>query len=313
MKQLFVNKKNFAFLRAALAVVLAVAVVAVSGFACVYQCKGPTAVQDGAQLADERYVSADVKWIMDVCGEEVNSAGKTLYYYAVAPVGNRFVLLRFGANMLDDLTALEKSTMDYLTGTSMAMDIHLPVRGMVEKAQPGAYSLLSEWFNNNIEWMNLAGVVGENPSASEYLANEVILVDQVGAMHYLASLGLTVLAALLVLYAVVELLLVASGFYKDSKVAARVAKRLKAKKEKEKAAAKEAEKAAEEAPAVTEEAPNEEAPTEEAPAEEAPAEEASIEEVPVEETAAAEEAPAAEETPVEETPAEEAKEDAADA
>lgn len=280
MKQLFVNKKNFAFLRAALAVVLAVAVVIVSGFAFVYQCKGPTAVQDGAQLAEERYVSTDVKWIMDVCGEEVNSEGKTLYYYAVAPVGNRFVLLRFGANMLDDLTALEKSTMDYLTGTSMAMDIHLPVRGMTEKAQPGAYSLLSEWFNGNIEWMNLAGVVGENPSAAEYLANEVILVDQVGSMHYLASLGLSLLAALLVLYAVIELLLVASGFYKDSKVAARVAKRLKAKKEKEKAAAKaakEAEKQAAEAPAA-EEAPNAEeaapAVTEEAPAEEAPAEEA---------------------------------------
>lgn len=269
MKQLFVNKKYFAFLRAALAVVLAAAVVAVSGFAFVYQCKGPTAVQDGAQLAGERYVSADVKWIMDVCGEEVSSEGKTLYYYAVAPVGNRFVLLRFGADMLDDLTALEKSTMDYLTGTSMAMDIHLPVRGMAEKAQPGAYSLLSEWFNANIEWMNLAGVVGENPSASEYLANELILVDQVGAMHYLASLGLSVLAALLVLYAVAELLLVASGFYKDSKVAARVAKRLKAKKEKEKAAAKaakEAEKQAAEAevPAVTEEAPAEEAPVAEA-------------------------------------------------
>ena len=262
MKQLFVNKKNFAFLRAGLALVLAVAVVIVSGFAFVYQCKGPTAVQDGAQLAEERYVSTDVKWIMDVCGEEVNSEGKTLYYYAVAPVGNRFVLLRFGANMLDDLTALEKSTMDYLTGTSMAMDIHLPVRGMVEKAQPGAYSLLSEWFNNNIEWMNLAGVVGENPSASEYLANEVILVDQVGSMHYLASLGLSVLAALLVLYAVIELLLVASGFYKDSKVAARVAKHLKAKKEKEKAAAKAAKEAEKKA---TEEA----APAEETPAQEA--------------------------------------------
>ncbi len=300
MKQLFVNKRNFAFLRAALAVVLAVAVVAVSGFAFVYQCKGPTAVQDGAELAEQRYISADVKWIMDVCGEEVNSEGRTLYYYAVAPIGNRFVLLRFGANMLEDLTALEKSTMDYLTGTSMAMGIHLPVRGMVEKAQPGAYSLLSEWFNGNIEWMNLAGVVGENPSAAEYLAKEVVLVDQVGSMHYLASLGLSLLAALLVLYAVAELLLVASGFYKDSKVAARVAKRLKAKKEKEKPAAKAAKeaekKAAEEAPAAEEDAVAEE---------EAPA---VTEEAPVEETAAVEEVPVEEEAP-----AEEAKEDAADA
>lgn len=270
------NKKLvFAAIRAAIALVIALALVIVSGFAFVYQLGGATEVTDGAQLDGNSYVSADIKWVMDVVGTETSRAsGKVLYYYVVAPVGNRFTLLRVSADQLEDVQALKAETTALLVGESKAMTIHMPVRGMVAQAEQGAYSLLNSWFNDNIEWMTIAGVVGEEPSAADYLVDECILVDQVGAFGEAVSAVLSIAAALFVLYALVECALMAAGHYKESRVAARMIKRVqreKAKAKAQRAAERAAEKAKakaearEEKPAVTEEAEVEAKPvTEEA-------------------------------------------------
>ncbi len=226
----------FAAARAGAALLLAAALLWISGFAFVYQLGGAAAVTDGSQLGDYEYVSADVKWIMDIPGQEVSrSSGRALYCYAVAPIGNRFVLLRFEADRLDDIQALKEETLALLNGERKAMSIHMPVSGMVEKAEPGAYSLLSQWFNNNIEWMTLAGVVGQDPSASDYLSDLCILVDQVGSFDADVSALLSIAALLLVLYALTEAVLLLTGYYRDSRVAARVIRRARREKEKAKA------------------------------------------------------------------------------
>lgn len=247
------NKKLvFAAIRAAIALVIALALVIVSGFAFVYQLGGATEVTDGAQLDGNSYVSADIKWVMDVVGTETSRAsGKVLYYYVVAPVGNRFTLLRVSADQLEDVQALKAETTALLVGESKAMTIHMPVRGMVAQAEQGAYSLLNSWFNDNIEWMTIAGVVGEEPSAADYLVDECILVDQVGAFGEAVSAVLSIAAALLVLYALVECALMAAGHYKESRVAARMIKRVQREKAKAKAQ-RAAERAAEKAKAKAE-------------------------------------------------------------
>lgn len=255
------NKKLvFAAIRAAIALVIALALVIVSGFAFVYQLGGATEVTDGAQLDGNSYVSADIKWVMDVVGTETSRAsGKVLYYYVVAPVGNRFTLLRVDADQLENVQALKAETTALLVGESKAMTIHMPVRGMVVQAEQGAYSLLNSWFNDNIEWMTIAGVVGEEPSAADYLVDECILVDQVGAFGEGLSAVLSIAAALFVLYALAECALMAAGHYKESRVAARMIKRVqreKAKAKAQRAAERAAEKAKAKAekPAATEEA-----------------------------------------------------------
>lgn len=247
------NKKLvFAAIRAAIALVIALALVIVSGFAFVYQLGGATEVTDGAQLDGNSYVSADIKWVMDVVGTETSRAsGKVLYYYVVAPVGNRFTLLRVDADQLEDVQALKAETTALLVGESKAMTIHMPVRGMVAQAEQGAYSLLNSWFNDNIEWMTIAGVVGEEPSAADYLVDECILVDQVGAFGEGLSAVLSIAAALFVLYALVECALMAAGHYKESRVAARMIKRVQREKAKAKAQ-RAAERAAEKAKAKVE-------------------------------------------------------------
>ncbi len=226
----------FAAARAGAALLLALALLWISGFAFVYQLGGAATIADGAQLSEHDYVSADVKWIMDIPGQEVSrSSGRALYCYAVAPIGNRFVLLRFTADRLDDLQALKEETLALLNGERKAMSIHLPVRGMVEKAEPGAYSLLSRWFNTNIEWMTIAGVVGQDPSAADYLTDLCIEVDTVGTRSATVSALLSIGALLLVLYALAEVMLLLTGYYRDSRVAARVIRRVRREKEKAKA------------------------------------------------------------------------------
>ena len=226
----------FAAARAGAALLLALALLWISGFAFVYQLGGAATITDGAQLGEHDYVSADVKWIMDIPGQEVSrSSGRALYCYAVAPIGNRFVLLRFDADRLDDLQTLKEETLALLNGERKAMSIHLPVRGMVEKAEPGAYSLLSRWFNTNIEWMTIAGVVGQDPSATDYLTDLCIEVDTVGTRGATVSALLSIGALLLVLYALAEVVLLLTGYYRDSRVAARVIRRVRREKEKVKA------------------------------------------------------------------------------
>lgn len=247
-QKLWKDKRVFAAARAVLALLIALGLVWASGFAFVYQLGGATEVTDGGELKVDTYVRADIKWVMDIVGTETaRSTGKTLYYYAVAPVGNRFTLLRIGADQLADVQALKAETTALLVGESKAMSIHMPVRGMVAQAEQGAFSLLSEWFNNNVEWMTIAGVVGKDPSSADYLVDECILVDQVGNCGAVWSAVMSIAALVFVLYALVELVLLATGYYKESRAAARLIRKVqreKAKAKAERAAQRAAEKAA---------------------------------------------------------------------
>lgn len=321
-QKLWKDKRVFAAARAVAALLIALGLVWASGFAFVYQLGGATEVTDGSELMVDTYVRADIKWVMDIVGTETSrSTGKTLYYYAVAPVGNRFTLLRIGADQLADVQALKAETTALLVGESKAMSIHMPVRGMVAQAEQGAFSLLSEWFNNNVEWMTIAGVVGKDPSSADYLVDECILVDQVGNCGEVWSAVMSVAALVFVLYALTELVLLATGYYKESRAAARLIRKVQREKAKakaeraaqraaEKAAAKEAAKAetAEKKPedksaeaASEPEEKAEEPAAENETAEEATAEDETAEEAGTEETT--------EEEPVAETLAEEAAEE----
>ena len=273
--------KIFALCRMGVALVVAVVLLAVTGFGFVYPMAGAMEVTDGTELAGNKYVSTDLKYIMTVCGEEVKADGTAVAYYAIAPVGDQFVILRFGAQANGDVQTLAEATMDYLSGESSVMRVHMPVRGMAAPADAAVQELLSQWFEANKDWMSAAGVVGPEPKAEDYLCGQMIRVDMAGTMSIDYTVALSVLALLMVLYAIIELCFMLWG-RKESPKAEK-----KEKKEK-KAAAPKAEPAA-----VSEEAPA---------AEETPAEEVS------EETAAAEEAEETEIEEAEEADAEEAGE-----
>ncbi len=284
------KEKIFALCRMGVALVIAVVLLAVTGFGFVPMLTDPVEITDGTQLADNSYVSCDLRYVMTVCGEEVKENGDVVAYYAIAPIGNRFVVLRFPAELHSDVLSMTDATLAYLGGESSVMKIHMPVEGMVSQGSVAVYSLLSQWFESNKEWMSNAGVVGASPLAEDYLVSEVIEVDRLGALSGEYTVALSVLALLLVVYAVVELCFM--GKKKDAP----------AKKEKKEKPAKAEKKEEVKAEPVTEAAPVEEVPAEEAIEE-------AVEEA-AEETEEAEEE--AEEADAEEAEAEEAEEEPAD-
>lgn len=312
------DPKNFALCRGVLALVLAFALMIINGFGFVYLLSSPTEITDGSGLAMNRYVSADVTYVMDICGEEVNEAGESVYYYAVTPLGNRFALIRFPADMLADVSALNQATLDFLTGESSVMGFHMPLVGMSKQADAEVYSLLFDWFEENKTWMSAAGVIGEDANATSYLVANVLQVDYAGSMPNTLSVLFSLAELVLVIYAIIVFIRMAQGKYNVDKKALKKAKREaeKAQKAAVKAEAETTAKAAQnklaeeaktaaamlqetEAPADTSPCHCEASPqtgcgnpsSEEAPAEEVTAETAA-EETPAEETAVTENADA---------------------
>lgn len=283
------KEKIFALCRMGVALVAAIVLLAVTGFGFVPMLSGPVEITDGAELAGHSYVSYDLEYVMTVCGEEVRDNGDVTAYYAIAPVGNRFVVLRFPAELHSDVLSMTDATLAYLGGESSVMKIHMPVKGMVSQGSVDVYSLLSQWFESNKEWMSNAGVVGASPLAENYLVTEVIEVDRLGSLSGEYTVALSVIAMLLVIYAVVELCFM--GKKKEEPAKAQ-------KKEKPAKAEKKEEPKAE---PVTEAAPVEE--TVEEAAEEVEAE------VETEEAETEEAAEEAEEEPLDEAEAEEIEEE----
>lgn len=219
------EKKTFAIVRVIAAVVLAAALLGITGFAFVDVLNGPVAMEEAAELSDGVYVQTDVAFVMDIIGVEKNAAGKEVAYYGVSPVGNTFAVIRYPAADFENVTALEAATKSFLQGEALTMDFYMTVTGAVEPMDETLGGLLIEWFEENADWMIVSGVIAETEDYSSYLCPYVIKSGRVGAVDMAVALVFSVLAALLVVYAIVEVLLVAVGVY-DRKPAQ------KAKKEK---------------------------------------------------------------------------------
>lgn len=243
------NKKTFAWIRAALALVLAVVFLAVTGFAFVEMLAGPASVLAGAVIEDGAYLEADLSFVMDIVGVEKNAAGKEIAYYAVSPVGSSFMMIRYPIGDVAGLRDLEEETRRFLEGESLTMDFHMIVTGVAEPADNASNGLLAAWFAENVDWMVAAGVIPQEDDYSAYLSPYVLKAGTVGTMGYGAALTLTILALVLVVYAVAETVLVLTGTYNKKPVK----KQKKEKTVKEAAPAPAPEKAAEAVAAEEEE------------------------------------------------------------
>lgn len=207
------NKKSFAWCRAAAALVLAVVFLAVTGFAFVDMLAGPASVSEGAAIEDGAYLETDVTFIMDIVGVEKNAAGKEVAYYAVSPVGSSFMMIRYP--LIDSLgiQGLEEETRKFLEGESLDMAFRMIVTGVAVPANDTVSGMLAEWFAGNVDWMVAAGVIPQMDDYSAYISPYVIEAGTVGTMSYGAAVVMTVLAALLVVYAIVEAVLILGGAY----------------------------------------------------------------------------------------------------
>ena len=221
------KKKTFAIIRAAAAAVIALVILFCSSFSFVTLFSGAVSVSDASELTEGSYVSADITYIMDICAVENDEAGEAVYYYAVAPVGNAFAVIRYPAADFEDVTNLENDTIAYLAGTNESMHFHMVTEGSVVDMPSEIYQYFASWFNDNATWMSQAGVIAAVDDYTTYLNTTMITADTIDGMSRTTAVVLNVVAALLLVYAIVELVLVFVGVY-NKKPAKKAAKAKKA-------------------------------------------------------------------------------------
>lgn len=208
------KKKSFAIARLVIALLLAAVLLYVSGFAFVPLLGGAQDVTDASELSDGEYVAVDVTFIMDFVAMEISdTSGEAVSYYAVAPVGNKFVVFCFRASSYEDALALYNATDAYMQGTG-SLNIHLPVKGMAREMSSSVYTQFYSWFDENHETMTEAGIIGSVTSYADYLCPVMVVVDAVGDVNLVWAYALTGGALALLLYAIVELILILSNVYK---------------------------------------------------------------------------------------------------
>lgn len=202
------GKKIFAIARIGAAVIAAVVLLACTGWAFVYLLGAPEEITQGAELTDGAYVTADVSYLMDICGvERVEGTGEAAAYFAIAPIGNQFVVLRFPAEEYDTIAAFEADTQAYLDGTRTTLPFRMSVTGMARELEEPVASLLSSWFSSNANRMSQSGLIAAVEDYGAYLCGCMIDTGSTGSVSVTAAVVMTVIAAVLIVYAVVELVL----------------------------------------------------------------------------------------------------------
>ncbi len=210
------KRSTLAVYRAVAALFAAVILLSVSGFGFVDMMKGPSDMAEEGGPANPSYVEAQLVFIMDIVGVEKNAAGREVAYYAVSPVGDTFVLFHYPAGDMENARRLEEATEAFLMGESPIMEIYMTVTGSMTNINEAEGALLLEWFERNADWMINGGMIAQTEDYSSYLNTSVVRVGQVGGLSRTAVLVLSVLAALLVAYAIVEVVLVVAGACKPA-------------------------------------------------------------------------------------------------
>lgn len=207
------SRRNLALVRATAAVVLAVLLLALTGCGALRLLGDPDPVTDAAELKNGAYAGAELPYIMDIIGVEKSGSGRITGYYAVAPLGDSFVTVRFPASDAENMRALEQATDAFLQGDAMSIPYFLTVSGGVKNLSEDEEALLSQWFSDNASWMSQSGVISAVENYGDYLSGRMIDTGSVAGVSVGAAVAAGAAAALLLIYAVVELVLVGLGTY----------------------------------------------------------------------------------------------------
>ena len=133
--------------------------------------------------------------------------------YALVPMGGKFVTVHFTKRYLESAYAIEAQTYSYINGSVSALDSYVKVEGTTKTISEDLSTQMYDWFALNKDWMVQAGVISDSDDNAVYLSDVIIEVDTVNGQSQALVYVLTGLAAVCVLYIIVELILMATGFY----------------------------------------------------------------------------------------------------
>ena len=228
------KRERSAWIRCCAAVLLAVILLAVSGFG-IFKMTGTPAdfaavempgeqtlepvgstedVQTGtipaSQVGD--YVQHEVFLLLANFAE--GSRGDTVTErYAVVPVSGKMVTFCFPQRWFASEDAIDQATQDLLNGRAYSIDSYIRVTGTVAELPDTVADQLYSWFGENKEWMEQGGLIPESDDYADVLSDVMVKVDYVGGMTQTAVVALTAAAGVCLLYAIYELIrILCKGF-----------------------------------------------------------------------------------------------------
>ena len=221
------KRERSAWIRCCAAVLLAVILLAASGFGIFKMLGTPadfTAIETPDSAAAEPMGSAEDAEIATIPASQVGDyvqhevfllldnfaegsrGGTVTERYAVVPVNGKMVAFCFPQRWFESEDAIYQATQDLLNGSAYSIDSYIRVTGTVAELPESVSTELYNWFGENKEWMEQGGLIPETDDYADVILDRMVKVDSVGRLSQTAVVALTVLAGLCLLYALNELI-----------------------------------------------------------------------------------------------------------
>lgn len=202
-----------AYMRVIAAVLAAVILLAIPGFATFKLLRGGQTfdVIEDVQAGD--YVERDISIILDYFASGYNKGGSITEKYAVVPINGQMVAFRFPARWFASADTIQSNTRALLQGMSSSLDQYIRVSGTVKAMSEDVATQLYSWFGQNKDWMTQGGMIQEVEDYADYLPDVVVSVDTVGYLPSGWVAVFSIAAALCLIYAIVVLIRIACKKY----------------------------------------------------------------------------------------------------
>lgn len=200
-------------IRMAFALLLSALMLAATGFAQIKMIKGPVETDAIQKNEGGDFVSRDIYAILGFFADDVNAGGEAKGRYAVVPMNDKFVSVHFSKRYLESAEDVYESTNDFVNGKISQLDVYVTVEGTVSTLSEEASGLMYDWFGENKTELIESKMIADTDDYSDYLSDYVLNVDMIGNFSETLLAVLTCISGVLLLYAIVEIILMAAGFY----------------------------------------------------------------------------------------------------
>lgn len=202
-------------MRACAAALLALALLAATGFAIVDLLRGPVVTADASQLSPGGYITTNVDMILGYFAEEYSSgSGETTAVYAVVPYDGRFFAVILPERYFDSADVIYSSTYDFINGRTDSINSYILVTGTAEELSEQTAAMFYDWFGLNLDWMTEAGLTGgEVDDYADHISLVALRADVTGRLPSAWTWALTGAAWALLIYAAAVFLRLTLGKY----------------------------------------------------------------------------------------------------
>ena len=213
-----------ALVRCGVALVIVIALLAATHFSIAAIIRGPANTSSISNEKEGAFIRRDIYAIVGY--SDTDKSGETAVgQYAVVPMDGKFVTVHLPRRFLSSADAVLEETKNYIADSSSAtLDKYFVVDGTVGKLSDAEKKKLSDWYASNKASLVQEHVIDETADETTYLSDTVLEVDQIDGMSEITVIVLSGIAGVFLVYLIVELILMACGFYLDDRIKARLAK-----------------------------------------------------------------------------------------